>query len=168
MTGPVIHGRAGRTPLPLCSELTIRSPYAAPFEFCLSGSRSPLELCLSLLHLCTRRSRICTFALHVPATCHPRPQPATRNYFYFCTFAQAAGRFALLHGLLSLWPTGHLVNRSTSYGPPTRLHCACFAAVHHASSPPSAFPVLDTPNSRLYLPTCLNTALVIPSRAAGE
>jgi hypothetical protein len=39
MTGPVIHGRAGRTPLPLYSELTIRSPYAAPFESYLSQAR---------------------------------------------------------------------------------------------------------------------------------
>ena len=39
MTGPVIHARAGRTPLPLCSELTIRSPYAAPIESYLSRAR---------------------------------------------------------------------------------------------------------------------------------
>ncbi len=33
MTGPVIRGRAGRTPLPLMdSQPIIRSPYAAPFE----------------------------------------------------------------------------------------------------------------------------------------
>ena len=32
MTGPVIRGRAGRTPLPLVFQLIIRSPYGAPFE----------------------------------------------------------------------------------------------------------------------------------------
>ena len=34
-TGPVIRGRAGRTPLPRCPRLTIRFPYAAPFDFFL-------------------------------------------------------------------------------------------------------------------------------------
>ena len=32
MTGPVILGRAGRTPLPHAPQPIIRFPYAAPFE----------------------------------------------------------------------------------------------------------------------------------------
>jgi len=37
MTGPVIRGRAGRTPLPLMHpQPIIRFPYAAPFEICIS------------------------------------------------------------------------------------------------------------------------------------
>jgi hypothetical protein len=60
MTGPVILGRAGRTPLP-CMPLSQSS-----------GFRSPFELCL--IHLCTGRRPICTFALtllrlHPPGFC---------------------------------------------------------------------------------------------------
>ena len=50
----------------------------------------------------------------------------------------------------------------------SRLPGVCFAAVHHASSSPSALPILDTPDSILYFPTCFRTALVMPSRAACE
>ena len=60
MTGPVIRGRAGRTPLPLMHpQPTFRSPYAAPFEPCLF----PLSTChhahvppcftFALSYLCT-------------------------------------------------------------------------------------------------------------------
>ena len=64
MTGPVIRGRTGRSPYPppetiqhlkgkpetginasvIYPQQTIRSPYAAPFEFCLSASARAVQL----------------------------------------------------------------------------------------------------------------------------
>jgi len=137
----------------------------------------------SVSHFCTFARGEAAFApLHFmfppPATRGRNPPPV--SIFHFCTSRSLALRpsvplICIPCPLVNL-PAGQLIRIAPwPSGPPVlhllcppRLCRACFAAIHHASSSPSAFPILDTQNSILYLPTCFITAFVIPSLAAGE